>query len=73
MIVTNFFELFVSAGGRAPAAIADRLVQAASVLFGRQRHRRRKRVGPAPPALLTNNHLRRDIGLPPLDSRGRPF
>jgi hypothetical protein len=69
--VTNFFELFVSAGGRAPSAVVQRLTQAAASLFGRRRGRRR--VGPAPPLFPGNNHLRRDIGLPPVDSYGRPI
>jgi hypothetical protein len=71
--VANFFELFLSAGGRAPVAIIDRLTQAASALFNRPRPRSRKREGPAPPIFLGNNHMRRDIGLPPVDSYGRPI
>ena len=40
------------------------------------RHRRRRSGGrlrrppQAPPGLLLNNHLRRDIGLPPVDDTG---
>jgi len=71
--VTNFFEMFVFAGGRAPAAIVGRLNQAASALFRRPRPRKRKRIGPSPPLFLGNNHLRRDIGLPPVDSGGWPI
>jgi hypothetical protein len=68
VIVTIFLELFLSASGRAPAAIVDRLSQAAA-LFNRPRKRRR-RVRRAPPADLRNNHMRRDIGLPPVDTGG---
>jgi hypothetical protein len=71
--VTNFLDLFLSAGGRAPTAIMERLTQAASALFNRPRPRGRRREGPAPPIFLGNNHMRRDIGLPPVDSCGRPI
>jgi hypothetical protein len=71
--VTNFFDLFLSASGRAPTAIVERLTQAASALFNRPRPGGRRREGPAPPIFLGNNHLRRDIGLPPVDSHGRPI
>ena len=71
--MTNFFELFLSTGGRAPVAIVERLTQAASGLFGRRLPRSRKRVTPAHPIFPGNNHLRRDIGLPPVDSHGRPI
>ena len=71
--MTNFFELFLSTGGQAPVAIVERLSQAALALFGRPRPRGRRREGPAPPIFLGNNHLRRDIGLPPIDSYGRPI
>ena len=72
MIVTNFIQMFRSNSGRAPLAIADRLTHAVSVLFSRRRARNRQRRGHAPP-LLISNHLRRDIGLPPVDSYGRPL
>ena len=71
--MTNFFQLFLSASGRAPVAIVDRLTQAASALFSRQHRRGRQRESQAPPILLGNNYLRRDIGLPPVDSRGWPI
>jgi hypothetical protein len=71
--VTNFFDLFLSAGGRAPTAIMERLTQAASALFNRRRPQGRRREGPAPPIFLGNNHMRRDIGLPPVDSCGWPI
>jgi hypothetical protein len=71
--VANFFDLFLSAGGRAPTAIMERLTQAASALFNRRRPQGRRREGPAPPIFLGNNHMRRDIGLPPVDSCGWPI
>ena len=71
--MTNFFELFLSAGGRAPVAIVERLAQAASALFDRPQPRGRRREGPAPPIFLADNRLRRDIGLPPVDRGGRPI
>jgi hypothetical protein len=71
--VTNFLDLFLSAGGRAPTAIMERLTQAASALFNRPQPRGRRREGPAPPIFLGNNHMRRDIGLPPVDSCGWPI
>ena len=71
--MTNFFDLFLSASGRAPAAIVERLTQAASALFNRPRPGGQRREGPAPPVFLGNNHLRRDIGLPPVDSNGWPI
>ena len=70
--MTNFLDLFLSAG-RAPTAIMERLTQAASALFNRPQPRGRRREGPAPPIFLGNNHMRRDIGLPPVDSCGRPI
>ena len=65
----NFNELFFFAPR---AAVVDYVTQAAKALLQRRRRRGRQRIGPAPPPLfLGNNHLRRDIGLPPLDSSGR--
>ncbi len=66
--MTNFTELLLSAGGRASltaTAIIDRLTRAASALF-----KPRGRIPPPPESVLGNNHFRRDIGLPPIDSRG---
>jgi hypothetical protein len=71
--VSNFNELFFFAPGRARAAIVDGLTQAARALLHRRRRLRRQRIGRAPPLFLGNNHLRRDIGLPPLDGNGRPL
>ena len=64
----NFFELFLPAGGQRPAAIVDRLNQAAIALFDRVSRRRLGWDGGVPAHYLGNNHLRRDIGLPPVDS-----
>jgi hypothetical protein len=71
-IVTNFLQLFLSAGSRPPAAILDRLFQAAAGLFKR-RQCRRMGIERALPDYLHNNHLRGDIGLPPVDFRGWPL
>jgi hypothetical protein len=74
--MSNFFRLFLFAGGRAPVAIVERLAQAASDLSdlaNRWRLRGRRGEGPAPPIFLGDNHLRRDIGLPPVDRHGRPI
>ena len=71
--MSNFFELFLSAGGRAPVAVVERLAQAASALFNQGPPRGQMRESPAPPVFLGNNHLRRDIGLPPVDRHGRPI
>jgi hypothetical protein len=73
VIVTNFFTLLLSAGGRAPAAIVGRLSRAASALRRRRWRGRQQRVKRAPPFFLDSNHVRRDIGLPPVDSRGWPI
>jgi hypothetical protein len=61
-------ELLLSAGGRASltaTAIIDLLTRAASALF-----KPRGRIPPPPESVLGNNYFRRDIGLPPIDSRG---
>lgn len=71
--MSNFNELFFFAPGRARAAIVDGLTQAARALLHRRRRQGRQRIGRAPPIFLGNNHLRRDIGLPPVDSRGWPI
>ena len=69
--MSNFNELLFIAPGRARAAIVDGLTQAARALLHRRRRLGRRRIGRAPPLFLGNNHLRRDIGLPPLDRDGR--
>jgi hypothetical protein len=65
--VTNFLELLQSAGGRASfaaAAVIDRLIRLPSALF-----KPRGRI-PPPESILGNNYFRRDMGLPPIDSKG---
>lgn len=53
-----------------------RLSQRLFVRLALWRHRRRRTGGhlrrppQAPPGLLLNNHLRRDIGLPPVNDAG---
>ncbi|MGH6682828.1 MAG: hypothetical protein ACRECA_02690 [Pseudolabrys sp.] len=69
--MSNFRELFLSSRNRASAAVIDGLTQAARAFLHRRRRRGRQRVGRAPPVFLGNNHLRRDIGLPPVDRYGR--
>ena len=67
----NFSELFFFSRGRASVAVFDGLTQAARAFLNRRRQRGRQRIGPAPPLFVGNNHLRRDIGLPPIDRYGR--
>ena len=67
----NFNELFYLSRARARIAIIDSVTQAARALLQRRRRLGRQRIGRAPPLFLGNNHLRRDIGLPPLDRHGR--
>lgn len=71
--MSNFSELFFISRGRAGAAVIDGLTHAARAFLLRRRRRARQRVGRAPPLFLGNNHLRRDIGLPPLDRFGQPM
>ncbi len=71
--MSDFYQLFLSASGRAPAAIIQRLTQAASVLFAPRAPRGPGRAGPAPPAFLGHNRLRQDLGLPAVDRDGRPI
>jgi hypothetical protein len=69
--MSNFSELFQALAGRAAAAMFARLTEAASVL--RRLSAEWRRESQAPPIFLGDNHLRRDIGLPPLDDRGWPL
>ena len=69
--MSNFSELFLISRGRTGAAVIDGLTHAARAFLIRRRRRARQRVGRAPPLFLGNNHLRRDIGLPPIDRYGR--
>jgi len=63
----RFEGLFLAVAGRFPAAATERLRRAMAWL--RQRAERRRR-SQAPPPIQLSNHLRRDIGLPPVNSRG---
>jgi hypothetical protein len=66
--LANFFELLLAAGSR-PASAVGRLVRAAA------KHLPRSRRRPAEPisASILSSRLRRDIGLPPVDSRDLPL
>jgi len=64
-----FEQLFVSFAGT-PSTMADRLGRGVASWRRRRAARRRRRV---PLALPANNHLRRDIGLPPIDKGGWPL
>ena len=66
----NLFEDFLSTGSRPPAAAVERLAEAVMALLRRRRDRQR-RIDLALSAFQRSNHLRRDIGLPPVDSNGR--
>jgi hypothetical protein len=68
-IVTNFFELLLAAGSR-PAAVIGWLIRLARALAIRRRERRRLRTAPVS---ILSDHLRRDLGLPPVDSGGLPL
>jgi hypothetical protein len=70
LVMSLFDQPFLSIAGRAPTAIADRLNRAARLWRGRREARRRRRISAALPA---DNHLRRDIGLPPVDKSGWPL
>jgi hypothetical protein len=39
--VTNYLQLVLSAGGRAPETVVERLTRAAAILFGRRRRGRK--------------------------------
>jgi hypothetical protein len=71
--MSNFYELFLSAGSRAPASILARLAAAATHLFKRRKRRGRRRETAAPPIYLGDNRMRRDLGLPPVDRHGWPL
>jgi hypothetical protein len=64
-----FDGLFMAVADRFPSAIAERLQRAVA---GLQRRADRQRKGQAPPIFLSN-HLRRDIGLPPVDNHDWPL
>jgi hypothetical protein len=66
----NLFEDFLSTGSRTPAATVERLAEVVMMLFRRRRDRQ-KRIDLALSVFQRSNHLRRDVGLPPVDSNGR--
>ena len=68
-IVTNFFELLLAAGSR-PAAVIGWVIRVARAPAIRRRERRRLRTAPVS---ILSDHVRRDVGLPPVDSRGLPL
>jgi hypothetical protein len=63
--MASFYELFLSFAARAPAAW-DRLTQ-------RAKPKDRPLGGDIPAIFHANRHLRRDIGLAPVDERGWPL
>lgn len=63
--MASFYELFLSFAARAPAAWVRRIRRA------RLKDRRRKRD--LPEIFRSNRHLRRDIGLAPVDEWGWPL
>jgi hypothetical protein len=65
-----FDQLFPSFAGRAPSRTAGRLSRGVSS-WRRRRAARRRRRTPLP--MPADNHLRRDIGLPPVDKSGWPL
>jgi hypothetical protein len=67
--VTNFFELLLAAGSR-PAAVIGWLIRLARTPAISRRERRRLR---AAPVSILSDHVRRDLGLPPVDSGGLPL
>jgi hypothetical protein len=67
--VTNFFELLLAASSR-PAAVIGWLVRAARAPASRRRERQRLRTARVS---ILSDHVRRDVGLPPVDSGGRPL
>jgi hypothetical protein len=67
-ILTRFIEPLLTATGRMPIAVADLLARGAKSLVDRVRRRRRKAENRLPDSFRGNNHLRRDIGLPPVDA-----
>jgi hypothetical protein len=67
--VTNFFELLLAAGSR-PAAVIGWLIRMTRTPAIRRGERRRLRTAPVS---ILSNHVRRDVGLPPVDSGGLPL
>jgi hypothetical protein len=65
----GFVELLLSTGVRLPARLFERWLSAET----RKRRRRDDRIATPPLSYQTNNHLRSDIGLSPVDSKGWPL
>ncbi len=63
--MASFYELFLSFAQRAPAAWIRRVRRA--------KPKDRPREGDLPAIFRFNRHLRRDIGLAPVDERGWPL
>jgi len=67
--MTNFLELLLAAGSR-PAAVIGWVIRVARGPAIRRRERQHLRTAPAS---ILSDHVRRDVGLPPVDSRGLPL
>ena len=63
-----FDQLFLSFAGRAPSTMMERLSHGVWSWRRRRAARWRRRT-----SLPADNHLRRDIGLPPVDKGGWPL
>ena len=63
--MASFYDLFLSFAARAPAAWVQRIRGA--------KPEDRPREADLPPIFRSNRHLRRDIGLAPVDERGWPL
>ena len=70
--VAKFLELFFAAGGGPTAEFVDRLIRVAADLADRARRHWQRRDGRLPGQYRSNNHLRQDVGLPPISSRNWP-
>ena len=66
----SFYELFLSIVGHVPGPRSRRMTHLAPSDAKAGKLPRRSRKGQAPP---TDNRLRRDVGLPPIDERGLPM
>ena len=71
--MTSFFDVIFISSGRAPIAVVDRLTQAASALFNRVKSGHALDSDRPRPVLFRDNHLRRDIGLPPIEGARWPL
>jgi hypothetical protein len=72
-IMPSFYQLILSMVGQASGLRSSRVTHAGPSRAKRIRPRGRGWRGQSPPIFMGNNHLRRDIGLPPLDRCGRPL